>query len=244
MCAGVRAAEWDEEERAGICGVERERVDTALCGADPGASTLALSENIHSIGVCGEQSGFLLRCPNSLSHTLFTYKHRGGARGAVPRLRASVLSRTRPLSLLHSPRSVTATRMFRTSTESLAPGHALHPSLPQPTKALSFNPLLSRTRTSSGGAYVQSEVEHTQPPPLHNTAFHPERPSHSHTLTSDLSPVPESMFHLHLGRLCCGRGARLRRSLRHQLVRILLDEHLRVWWWVGRQGMREICEGV
>ena len=212
---------------------ERERVDTALCGADRRVDTRAEREHTFYRRVW-RAKWLLLRCPNSLSHTLFTYKHRGGARGAVPRLRASVLSRTRPLSLFHSPHSVTvksacsASHRIPCTRARIAsiPATAHKGPLLQPSLITDQNKQRRRIRTKRSGAHTASSTSQHRLSPRATLPF-----PHVNQVTSP--PVPESMFHLHLGRLCCGRGARLRRSLRHQLVRILLDEHLQVWWWVG-----------
>ena len=96
----------------------------------------------------------------------------------------------------------------------------------QPSLITDQNKQRRRIRTKRSGAHTASSTSQHRLSPRATLPF-----PHVNQVTSP--PVPESMFHLHLGRLCCGRGARLRRSLRHQLVRILLDEHLQVWWWVG-----------
>ena len=247
MCAGVRAAEWDEEERAGICGVERERVDTALCGADRRVDTRAEREHTfyRRVWRANWLPFALSKAPNSHTNTLLRTNIEGrSARCCAASARQRTLTHPASLSSPLDPHSVsTATRMFRTPQNPLHPvTHCIHPchspQRPSPSTLSYHGPeqaAAAHTYKRSGAHTASSTSQHRLSPRV--TLPIP----HVNQVTPP--PVPESMFHLHLGRLCCGRGARLRRSLRHQLVRILLDEHLQVWW-VGRQGMREICEVV
>ena len=153
----------------------------------------------------------------------------------MPRLRASVLSRTRPLSLLHSIHTASAPQPACSEPHRIPCTRARIASIPkpahkgpllQPSLITDQNKQRRRIRTKRSGAHTASSTSQHRLSPRATLPF-----PHVNQVTPP--PVPESMFHLHLGRLCCGRGARLRRSLRHQLVRILLDEHLQVWWWVG-----------
>ena len=148
-----------KRERAGICGVERERVDTALCGADPGASTLALSENIHFYRRVWRAKWLLYCVVQTLTHTLYVQTQRRSARCCAASARQRTLthpaSLSSPLSGTASPSNPHVQNPHRIPcTRSRICIHPCHsPQRPSPS-TLSYH-----TRTSSGGAYVQSEVE-------------------------------------------------------------------------------------
>ena len=168
-----------KRERAGICGVERERVDTALCGADRRVDTRAEREHTfyRRVWRANWLPFALSKAPNSHTNTLLRTNIEA-ERAVLCRVCAPAYSHAPGLSLFSTQRH--RNPHVQNPTESLAPGHALHPSLPQPTKALSFNPLLSRTRTSSGGAYVQAKwsthsLLHFTTPPF--TPSYPPNPT-------------------------------------------------------------------
>ena len=123
----------------------------------------------------------LSKAPNSHTNTLLRTNIEGrSARCCAASARQRTLTHPASLSSPLDPHSVTATRMFRTPQNPLHPATHLHPFQSQPTKALSFNPLLSRTRTSSGGAYVQAKwsthsLLHFTTPPF--TPSYPPNPT-------------------------------------------------------------------
>ena len=174
-----------------------------------------------------------LRCPNSLTHS-FTYglTNIEAERAVLCRVCAPAYSHAPGLSLsstlqhsvtVKSACSEPPQNPLHPCTHCIHPCHS--PQRPSPSTLSYHGPeqaAAAHTYKRSGAHTASSTSQHRLSPRV--TLPIP----HVNQVTPP--PVPESMFHLHLGRLCCGRGARLRRSLRHQLVRILLDEHLRMWW--------------